>query len=78
MQVVHDIAYSIGINPGWIGVVLGLVLFFLGRYMGKQDGVLDGANNMIILLEENGFLKVKSRRTDENGNEVVEYSKVDE
>ena len=31
MQVVHDIAYSIGINPGWIGVVLGLVLFFFRR-----------------------------------------------
>jgi hypothetical protein len=75
---VNTFAYSLGINPGWIGVVLGIILFLMGRYYGKQIGVTDGANGMIVLLEDNGFLKVKSRRTDENGNEVVEYSKIDE
>ena len=75
---VNAFAYSLGINPGWIGVVLGTLLFLMGRYYGKQIGVTDGANGMIVLLEDNGFLKVKSRRTDENGNEVVEYSKIDE
>lgn len=75
---VNAFAYSLGINPGWIGVVLGILLFLMGRYYGKQVGVTDGANVMITMLEDNGFLKVKSRRTDENGNEVVEYSKVDE
>ena len=69
---------TLGINPGWIGVALGIVLFLMGRYYGKQVGVTDGANGMITLLEDNGFLKVKSRRTDESGNEIVEYSKVDE
>jgi len=69
---------SLGINPGWIGVVLGILLFLMGRYYGKQIGVVDGANGMITMLEDNGFLKVKSRRTDEDGNEVTEYSKVDE
>ena len=75
---VNAFVYSLGINPGWIGVALGIVLFLMGRYYGKQVGVTDGANGMITLLEDNGFLKVKSRRTDEDGNEVVEYSKVDE
>ena len=75
---VNAFAYSLGINPGWIGVALGIVLFLMGRYYGKQVGVTDGANGMIVMLEDNGFLKVKSRRTDEDGNEIVEYSKVDE
>jgi len=75
---VNTFAYSLGINPGWIGVVLGILLFLMGRYYGKQIGVVDGANGMITMLEDNGFLKVKSRRTDEDGNEVTEYSKVDE
>lgn len=75
---VNAFAYSLGINPGWIGVALGIILFLMGRYYGKQVGVTDGANGMITMLEDNGFLKVKSRRTDADGNEVVEYSKVDE
>jgi hypothetical protein len=75
---VSAFAYSLGINPGWIGVVLGIILFLMGRYYGKQVGVSDGANGMIVMLEDNGFLKVKSRRTDSDGNEIVEYSKVDE
>lgn len=75
---VNAYVYSLGINPGWIGVVLGIALFLMGRYYGKQVGVTYGANGMITMLEDNGFLKVKSRRTDESGNEVVEYSKVDE
>jgi hypothetical protein len=75
---VSAFAYSLGINPGWIGVVLGIILFLMGRFYGKQVGVSDGANGMIVMLEDNGFLKVKSRRTDSDGNEIVEYSKVDE
>ena len=75
---VNTFAHSMGISPGWIGVTVGIILFLMGRYYGKQIGVTDGANGMIVLLEDNGFLKVKSRRTDENGNEIVEYSKIDE
>ena len=52
---VNAFAYSLGINPGWIGVALGIVLFLMGRYYGKQVGVTDGANGMITMLEDNGF-----------------------
>ena len=79
MEIVHDLAYSIGIDPGWIGVLLGIILFLLGRYQGNQNGRMQGANDMILLLEENGFLKVKSRVVDpDTGTERVEYSKVDD
>lgn len=69
---------TLGINPGWIGVVLGIILFLMGRHLGLQTGVTRGGTAMIDMLEDNGFLKVKSRRTDEAGNAIVEYSKVDE
>jgi len=75
---VNAFAYSLGINPGWIGVVLGIILFLMGRHSGLQTGVARGGTAMIDMLEDNGFLKVKSRKTDEAGNAIVEYSKVDE
>lgn len=75
---INTLAYSIGINPGWIGVVLGISLFFMGRWYGKQLGYGDGAEKMIILLEDNGFLKVKRKFTDDNGNQHTEYAKHDE
>jgi hypothetical protein len=74
----YDLALALGINPGWIGVFLGIVLFMMGRYMGIQTGVTRGSSAMIDMLEDHGFLKVKSRRTDEDGNAIVEYAKVDE
>lgn len=56
-----------------------IVFTCLGYFMGRGDGFISGAANMIQMLEENGFLKVKSRRTDPvTGAETVEYSKVDE
>ena len=78
MTDVNAFAYSLGINPGWIGVVLGIILFLMGRHSGLQTGVARGGTAMIDMLEDNGFLKVKSRKTDEAGNAIVEYSKVDE
>jgi len=72
------IVQTLGINPGWIGVVLGVILFLMGRHSGLQTGVARGGTAMIDMLEDNGFLKVKSRKTDEAGNAIVEYSKVDE
>lgn len=74
----NDLALTLGIDPGWIGVALGIALFLLGRHMGIQKGVVEGGSAMIDMLDDAGFLKVKSRRTDEDGNAVVEYSKVDE
>lgn len=74
----NDLALTLGIDPGWIGVALGIALFLLGRHMGIQKGVVEGGSAMIDMLDDAGFLKVKSRRTDKDGNAVVEYSKVDE
>ena len=62
----------------WFILFVAVVFTVVGYFMGRGDGVTVGASQMITLLEDNGFLKVKSRRTDENGNEVVEYSKVDD
>lgn len=75
---VYAIANAIGIDVGWFGVAAGIVLVLCGRHLGRQSGIRDGANDMIVLLENNGFLKVKRKYTDDNGNEVVEYSKIDE
>ena len=75
---VYAIANAIGIDAGWLGVAAGVALVLMGRHLGRQSGVRDGANEMIVLLEDNGFLKVKRKYTDDNGNEVVEYSKIDE
>lgn len=75
---ISALAYSIGINPGWFGVALGIVLFIMGRWHGKQIGYSDGAEQMIFMLEENGFLKVKRKFTDDDGNQHVEYAKYDE
>ena len=60
-------------------LITAVIFTILGYFMGRGDGHVTGASQMIQLLEENGFLKVKSRRTDpETGQETVEYSKVDE
>lgn len=75
---INAVAYSLGINPGWIGVILGFAVFFMGRWYGKQAGYTDGAEQMIILLEDNGYLKVKRKFTDGDGNQHVEYSRHDE
>lgn len=56
-----------------------VVFTWFGYRTGKGDGATAGAAQMITILEDNGFLKVKSRRIDpETGEETVEYSKVDE
>ena len=75
---IYAISQAIGIDTGWFGVALGLIIFYIGRMMGKEVGVRNGGEAMIDLLASNGFLKVKRKYTDENGNEVVEYAKVDE
>ena len=72
------IASFLGINPGWVGVFLGIVLFLMGRHLGLQTGVARGGSAMIDMLEDHGFLKVKSRSMNEDGTERVEYSKVNQ
>lgn len=61
--------------------ILGVSLVFtvFGYFVGRKDGIDSGASGMIQLLEDSGFLKVKQRRTDPStGEQIVEYSKVDE
>lgn len=63
----------------WFILFVAVVFTAVGYFMGRGDGVNIGAAQMIGILEDNGFLKVKSRRVDpETGAETVEYSKVDE
>ena len=67
-----------GIDPGYIAVVCGLVLFYLGYIKGKEHGMIHGAGGMVDMLTQNGYLKVKSRTFDEKGDPVVTYMKFDE
>lgn len=54
------------------------VIFTLfGFITGRQAGFSEGAEEMISVLEDNGFLKVKSRTMNEDGSERIEYAKVD-
>ena len=70
--------FEFGIEQVFL-LVTAVVFTWLGYHMGRGDGVTTGAAQMITLLEDNGFLKIKSRRVDpETGEETVEYSKVDE
>ena len=59
-------------------IITAIVFTAFGYRVGRSAGVTQGADGMITILEDNGFLKVKSRRTDEDGNQVTEYAKIDE
>jgi len=43
-----------------------------------QQGVAHGAEEMIIILEQNKYLRVKRRTVREDGTEEVEYARYDE
>tara|TARA_Y100000310_G_C20383241_1_gene669169 strand:+ start:341 stop:550 length:210 start_codon:yes stop_codon:yes gene_type:complete len=67
-----------GIDPGYIAVIFGLVLFYMGYLKGKDVGNLQGASGMIDMLHQNGYLKVKSRTLDEKGDPLITFAKIDE
>jgi hypothetical protein len=75
---ISNILYELGINPGWVAVFFGIVLFLMGRHWGVQQGVAHGAEEMIIILEQNKYLRVKRRTVREDGTEEVEYARYDE
>lgn len=78
MEIINEIFYSFGISTGWLGVILGVVLFFMGRHHGISLGARLGAEEMMFLLEENKYLRVKRRLQKEDGTEEVEYARYDE
>lgn len=78
MSIISDIFYNLGIDTGWIGVILAIVIFFMGRHIGIQYGTKIGAEEMIILLEQNKYLRVKRRFQKEDGTEEVHYARYDE
>ena len=43
----YALSQAIGIDSGWIGVILGLIIFYIGRHMGKEIGVRNGGEAMI-------------------------------
>ena len=67
-----------GIDPGYISVFFGLVLFYMGYMKGKEVGNTQGASGMVDMLHQNGYLKVKSRTFDENGEPLITFAKIDE
>tara|TARA_B100000963_G_C22494776_1_gene610927 strand:+ start:813 stop:1025 length:213 start_codon:yes stop_codon:yes gene_type:complete len=69
---------DLGINPGYIAVFFGLVLFYMGYLKGKDVGREQGAGGMIDMLHHNGYLKVKGHTIDEKGNPQIEFAKIDE
>ena len=67
-----------GIDPGFIAVGCGLVLFYLGYTKGKEVGQINGAGGMVDMLTQNGYLKIKSRTFDKNGDPIITYMRYDE
>lgn len=67
-----------GIDPGYIAVICGLVLFYLGYTKGKEVGQIIGAGGMVDMLHQNGYLKVKGHTFDEKGKPQIEFAKIDE
>tara|TARA_B100000886_G_C20405082_1_gene484380 strand:+ start:417 stop:629 length:213 start_codon:yes stop_codon:yes gene_type:complete len=67
-----------GIDPGIIAVICGLVLFYMGYLKGKDVGQINGAGGMVDMLTQNGYLKIKSRTFDKNGDPIITYMKYDE
>lgn len=63
---------------GYVAVLLGLAMFFLGYYKGKETGIIKGAGEMIEVLVEKKFLKIGRKYTDENGNTITEFATYDD
>ena len=63
---------------GWWAVLIAGVIFLMGRHHGRKIGAIIATDFILTELEELKFIRVKSRRTLENGDEQVEYMKFDE
>ena len=50
----------------------------MGYMKGKEVGNTQGASGMVDMLHQNGYLKVKSRTFDENGEPLITFAKIDE
>ena len=45
------------IEPGIIAAALGIFLFIMGMYYGRQRGIADGAKGTLDMLEEQGLIR---------------------
>jgi len=61
----------------WAVLIAG-VIFMMGRHHGLKIGSTNAVDVLLQQLEELKFIRVKSRRTLENGDKEVEYMKFDE
>lgn len=68
--------FGFEIDPGYLGVAIGVMLFLMGRASGFRKGVSEGVNATIDTLIEQKYLK--SRAVLRNGVRDVELMKHDE
>ncbi len=63
---------------GWWAIFIAAVIFMMGRHHGRKIGAIGAVDVLLNELEELKFIRVKSRKTLENGDQQVEYMKFDE
>jgi|14BtaG_2_1085337.scaffolds.fasta_scaffold24628_3 hypothetical protein len=63
---------------GYVAVFLGLTMFAMGYWKGKEVGFTVGATNMIEMLVSKRFLKIGKKYTDKDGNEITEFATYDD
>jgi hypothetical protein len=65
-------------TSAWLAVIIAAAIFYMGRINGRRAGVMYGANELLATLEENNYIRVKRRIVLDNGDEQVEYARLDE
>tara|TARA_B100000900_G_C20561864_1_gene709259 strand:+ start:848 stop:1045 length:198 start_codon:yes stop_codon:yes gene_type:complete len=55
---ISDFIVNLGINPGWIAVVLGLTLFGMGIIYGRARGLDQGINGTLDMLVREKLIKI--------------------
>lgn len=65
-------------TSAWMAMAIAAAIFYMGRINGRRGGISDGANELLTTLEENNYIRVKRRTVLDNGDEQVEYAKLDE
>lgn len=58
---------DLGINPGWIGVVLGLTMFGMGVLYGRARGLDQGINGTLDMLVREKIIKITAEGEIEKG-----------
>tara|TARA_R110001606_G_scaffold7787_1_gene34069 strand:- start:321 stop:545 length:225 start_codon:yes stop_codon:yes gene_type:complete len=73
-----DFSFFIANAQGFIAVAIAGAIFYMGRLNGRRVGAVAAANELLHTLEEHNYIRVKKRTVLDNGDEQVEYARLDE